>query len=95
MKKLLIGMILTLFTLTLGYCEGTVETWDPESGSGTLGPGGVVSKRIDEIITEPDDFPVQEEDDKLFYCMLDFYENEEGEIFIIDEDGSVIRVSDT
>lgn len=42
MKNLLIGMILTSFTLTLGYCEGTVESWDPETGTGTLGPGGCV-----------------------------------------------------
>ena len=92
--RIIAANLMLSFTI-VGYCNGTVETWDPETGSGTIGPGGVVSKRIDEIITEPDDFPVQEEDDKLFYCMLDFYENEEGEIFIIDEDGSVIRVSDT
>lgn len=95
MLKRLIEATLMLSFTAVGFCDATVETWDTESGSGTLGLSGVVSKRIDEIITEPDDFPVQEEDDKLFYCMLDFYENEEGEIFIIDEDGSVIRVSDT
>lgn len=78
------------------FANATVETYDPNTGTGTIGPGGSVAKRLDEIINEPDDFPTQEEDDGLFFCMLDFYENEDGEIFVIDsEDGSVIRVSDT
>lgn len=36
------GIILMLSTFTIAFCEGTVESWDPETGSGTLGPGGYV-----------------------------------------------------
>lgn len=44
MKRFLIGMILSTFILVTGYCNATVETWDPETGSDTLGPGGCVGE---------------------------------------------------
>ena len=42
MNRLLIGMILSTFILTTGFCNATVESWDPGTGTGTIGPGGCV-----------------------------------------------------
>ena len=42
MKNLLIGMILSTFILAIGSCDATVESWDPDTGTGTIGPGGCV-----------------------------------------------------
>lgn len=40
-KKITAAVLMLSFTI-VGYCNGTVETWDPETGSGTLGPSGNV-----------------------------------------------------
>lgn len=41
----LLGVMTLMFCFTIGAsCDATVETWDPETGTGTLGPGGCVDK---------------------------------------------------
>lgn len=42
MFKKLIVTTLMLSSITVGYCNATVESWDPDTGTGTLGPGGCV-----------------------------------------------------
>jgi len=44
MLKRLIAATLMLSFTAVGFCDATVETWDPDSGSGTLGPGGCVGR---------------------------------------------------
>lgn len=39
MRKL-IGAITLTFLFTAGICSATVETWDPGTGTITVGPGG-------------------------------------------------------
>lgn len=43
--KNLLGAMMLMFCFTISAsCDATVETYDPETGTGTIGPGGCVDR---------------------------------------------------
>lgn len=42
MFRTIIATLLMSSIITIGCCDATIESWDPGTGTGTIGPGGCV-----------------------------------------------------
>ena len=82
MKKYLIGTILMLSAIISVSCDANVETFDPHTGTGTIGPGGnVINSYMD-----------YERDVRISYMDLEGEGDGEGTIVFIENDNGVTLI---